>query len=182
MTRSPTYLTKGSQSVWLFFFFQQSFLVQSLTVPFWTKRPGHGQTIICWMSNWLTGWAQRFAVNQVTGQWPAIGGLLWGSILGSVPCNISVNDLDAGVECTVSNFSDIKLGEVIDSFVGRETLQRDMDRLVSWAMNNSMKFYRSKYWILHLRWVQAWLCVQTGDERLENCPQKGIQGSWLMAS
>lgn len=82
----------------------------------------------------MTGWAQRFVVNQVTSGWcPAISGVLWGSMLGSVLYHIFINDLDAGIECTVSNFSDdVKLGGVRNSLVGREALKRDIDRLESW--------------------------------------------------
>lgn len=69
-----------------------------------------------------------------------------------MPCNVFINDLDAEIECTVSNFGDDnKLGEVIDSLAGRDALQIDMDRLESWAIITSMRFHQSKYWILHLR-------------------------------
>lgn len=59
-------------------------------------------------------------------------------------CKVFINYLDAGTERTLSNFADdIKLGGVIDSLEGREALQRDMDRLESWAMNNCMKFFKA---------------------------------------
>lgn len=47
------------------------------------------------------------------------GGFLQDSILGPVLFNICINNLDTGVECTVS-YSDLQLGGVVDSFKGRE--------------------------------------------------------------
>lgn len=52
-------------------------------------------------------------------------------MLGPVLFNISVNDLDAGVECPIREPDDeSKLGGAIDSLMGQEDFQNYLHRLV----------------------------------------------------
>lgn len=91
----------------------------------------------------------------------------WGLPVVIIGSNVSINDLEDGIKCTLTKFAnDTKLRGEVDTLEGRAFLQKDLHRLEEWANKNPMKFNKNKVNVLHLGKHNPWEQHRMGSTQL----------------
>ncbi|PKU41832.1 rna-directed dna polymerase from mobile element jockey- hypothetical protein [Limosa lapponica baueri] len=95
------------------------------------------------------------------------------SVLGLVLFNIFVSDMDGGIECTLSKFANnTKLCSAFNTLESRDAIQRELNRLESWAHAKLLKFNHTKCKVLHVGHGNPKHKCRLSREWLESNPEE----------
>ena len=103
---------------------------------------GIGGKTLKWIDSFLCFRQQRVVVNGVKSDWaPVLSGVPQGTVLGPLLFFLYINDISSDIESEIRFFADdyVCYREIKDE---KDTmkLQRDIDRLGSWARKWGMRF------------------------------------------
>ena len=89
--------------------------------------------------------------GSISGWRSATSGASQRSVLGPLPFNTFISNINSGVECTLNKFADdAKLWDAVNTPEEEDAIQKNLDRLEQRAQANLMRFNKSKCKMLHL--------------------------------
>ena len=105
-------------------------------------RYGIGGKTLKWIDSFLCFRQQRVVVNGVKSDWaPVLSGVPQGTVLGPLLFSLYINDISSDIESEIRLFADdCVCYRAIKDEKDTMKLQRDIDRLGSWARKWGMRF------------------------------------------
>jgi hypothetical protein len=101
--------------------------------------------VVLWISELLLGRTQRVSVGGKLSEVRVMPGVPQGSVLGSLLILAYINDIWRNIESAIRLFAnDCVIYRKISNEEDKEILQKDVDRLRVWAVENEMKINPSK--------------------------------------
>ena len=143
---------------------------------------GIGGKTLKWIDSFLCFRQQRVVVNGVKSIWaPVLSGVPQGTVLGPLLFSLYINDISSDIESEIRLFADdcICYREIKDE-VDTMKLQRDIDRLGSWARKWGMRFQPVKCSMMQLtrkrikKMHASYTLEGTGLENVESIKYLGV--------
>ena len=115
------------------------------------KERGISGKLGTWIHSFLTGRVQRVMVEGAQSiRSEVISGVPQGSVLGPLPFLVMIGDINQGVtHSRVTSFADdTRVSKAIRTEEDIKVLQRDLEKIYTWASTNNMSFNNEKFEIL----------------------------------